>query len=543
MKDIARQVNASPRTILVVLLLLSVAGGVMVFLATQNGPGGFSDSVEYIVTARNFLNGSGLGMFMPSGRFVLTYLHPPLYSLLLSGIGVLRIDLLDAARWVNIVLFAATIFINGFIFFRYSRIRSHAVLAGALTILFPATLEAFTQAVSEPLFLFLFSLSSLLLLHSLQRHSNRSLFAAAIVGGLMPVTRYVGVAFLLSAGLCVFLFSPGFWRERFRQVLLFGLFAAIPLALWFAALSLGSSRGVGGRSFQFDWEQIVAGFHFFRDRVTEIVWDWIPYSRRKPFEFFYNYRYPVIAVSFLAVAAITGLAGSRRAGHDRGQGIPPDVQVATLFGLGVLFYFVVYMMTWLFTIPQPDLIERLLMPIYYAAVLGLLGCWGAWQSAWFASDRAVLRTVPWLAALVVGYWFFPQLTDVFAQSQKNDTLLSYGWRDSGLIRAVRDLPEDILVISNRSAAVLMWADRPAFEMMDGLQSAFLDQTTPYGSDETDTTQKVFREGAVLVVFRTFPSQMEVKYGDRGVKRLESIFDGLTVLAEYPDGVIYVYPDN
>ena len=543
MKDIARQVNASPRTILVVLLLLSVAGGVMVFLATQNGPGGFSDSVEYIVTARNFLNGSGLGMFMPSGRFVLTYLHPPLYSLLLSGIGVLRIDLLDAARWVNIVLFAATIFINGFIFFRYSRIRSHAVLAGALTILFPATLEAFTQAVSEPLFLFLFSLSSLLLLHSLQRHSNRSLFAAAIVGGLMPVTRYVGVAFLLSAGLCVFLFSPGSWRERFRQVLLFGLFAAIPLALWFAALSLGSSRGVGGRSFQFDWEQIVAGFHFFRDRVTEIVWDWIPYSRRKPFEFFYNYRYPVIAVSFLAVAAITGLAGSRRAGHDRGQGIPPDVQVATLFGLGVLFYFVVYMMTWLFTIPQPDLIERLLMPIYYGAVLGLLGCWGAWQSAWFASDRVVLRTVPWLAALVVGYWFFPQLTDVFAQSQKNDTLLSYGWRDSGLIRAVRDLPEDTLVISNRSAAVLMWADRPAFEMMDGLQSAFLDQTTPYGPDETDTTQKVFREGAVLVVFRTFPSQMEVKYGDRGVKRLESIFDGLTVLAEYPDGVIYVYPDK
>lgn len=300
---------------------------------------------------------------------------------------------------------------------------------------------------------------------------------------------------------------------------------------------------MGGRSFQFDWEQIVAGFHFFRDRVTEIVWDWIPYSRRKPFEFFYNYRYPVIAVSFLAVAAITGLAGSRRVGHDRGQGIPPDVQVATLFGLGVLFYFVVYMVTWLFTIPQPDLIERLLMPIYYAAVLGLLGCWGAWQSAWFASDRVVLRTVPWLAALVVGYWFFPQLTDVFAQSQKNDTLLSYGWRDSGLIRAVRDLPEDTLVISNRSAAVLMWADRPAFEMMDGLQSAFLDQTTPYGSDETDTTQKVFREGAVLVVFNAFPSQLEVKYGDRGVKRLESIFDGLTVLAEYPDGVIYVYPDK
>ena len=78
MKDIARQVNSYSRTILVILLLLGVAGGAVVFWATQNGPGGFSDSVEYIVTARNFLNGSGFGLFTPSGKFVVTDLHPPL---------------------------------------------------------------------------------------------------------------------------------------------------------------------------------------------------------------------------------------------------------------------------------------------------------------------------------------------------------------------------------------------------------------------------------------------------------------------------------
>ena len=543
MPDIARQVNSSPRIVLTTLLILSLAGGVVVFEATQNGPGGFSDSVEYIVTARNFLNGSGLGLFMPSGRFVLTYLHPPLYSLLLSGIGVWGIDLLGAARWSNIILFAVTIFINGLIFLRFSRIPSLAVLAGLLTLSFPVVLEVFTQAISEPLFLFLFSFSSFLLLHYLQRHSERSLFAAAVVGGLMPVTRYVGVAFLLSAGLCVLWFTPGSWKKRIGRTFLFGLFAVLPLAIWFAALSFGSGGGLGGRSFQPDWEQISTGFYHYRDRVTEILWDWIPFSRRQPFAFFYENRYLFIVVSIPAVAVLTWLAGARQAGRERDWKEFPDVQIATLFGLGVLSYVVVYMTTWLFTIPQPDLIARLLMPIYYGAVLGLLGCWGTWRGAWFATGRAVMRAVPWLVALVVGYWFFPQWVDVATQSRKNDTLLAYRWRDSELIRAVRELPEGTPVISNRSAAVLMWADRPAFEMMDGLRSDFIGQTTPYGADDADAVQRVFREGAVLVVFDSFPSQLETKYGDRGTMRLETIFDGLIVLSGYPEGGMYVFPGN
>ena len=541
MKDIARQVNSYSRTILVILLLLGVAGGAVVFWATQNGPGGFSDSVEYIVTARNFLNGSGFGLFTPSGKFVVTDLHPPLYSLLLSGMGILRVDLLNAARWSNIALFAATIFINGFIFLRFSRVSIFSVLAGLLTLSFPVVLDVFTQAISEPLFLFLLSLSSFLLLHHLREHSMRSLFAAAIVGGLIPVTRYVGVAFLLSAGLCVVLFSSGTWKQRIGRTFLFGLIAAIPLVIWFAVLSVGSSRGVGGRSFQFDWEQIVAGFHFFCNRATEIVWDWIPYSRRKPFEFFHGNRYPVIAISSLTVAAITGLAGSRRAERDREQGNSSDMQIALLFSSGVLFYLLVYMVTWLVTIPQPDLIDRLLMPVYFGASLGLLGCWGVWQSAWFASGRTVVRMFPWAAVLIVVYWFFPQWVDVIVQSRRNDTLLASRWQDSELIQAIRELPEDTSVISNRSAAVLMWADRPAFEMMDALRSDFIDQTTPYGSDNADAVQRMFREGAVLVVFDTFPSQLEVKYGTRGRIRLETIFDGLVIRADYSDGDMYVHP--
>ena len=87
----------------------------------------------------------------------------------------------------------------------------------------------------------------------------------------------------------------------------------------------------------------------------------------------------------------------------------------------------------------------------------------------------------------------------------------------------------------------MWADRPAFEMMDALRSDFIDQTTPYGSDNADAVQRMFREGAVLVVFDTFPSQLDVKYGTRGRIRLETIFNGLVIRADYSDGDMYVHP--
>ena len=542
MTNLVQKINQYS-VVFISLLSLSLLSGVIAFIATVNGPWGYSDSVEYIVTARNLIRGIGFGIFNPSGKFVITYLHPPLYPLLLSGLGVWGIDLVDAARWCNIILGVATVFLTGFVFLRFSRYPVTAILASILTVFFPTTLEMFTSSMSEVLFLFLLVFSCFLLLQYFQKSTTRSLLIAAFFCGLMPITRYVGVAIIFSAVVCVFLFSAGSWQERAKKSFLYGLSASIPVLIWFTVLYFGPSSALGGRNIQINGEQLVAGFYFYREAVTEILWNWIPFSRRSPFEILYQIRHIFLIVTFLVVSVITWIAGRHLAKKDRVQKFGLDVQIAAFFGIGVVSYIAFFTVSWLFTYPQPDLIDRLLMPIYFGVTLGLLGCWAVIRNAWLSSANLFAQTIPWLLVFIAIYWYYPQLIDVIIRSYENNTVTAYRWKDSQVIHALEDLPADQLIISSKSEAVLMWADRPAYDLMENLNPDFMKQNSPYGSDDTDAAQRVFRQGAVLVVFNDFPDQFESIYKRRGRERLATIFDGLTIIGQYPDGTIYMYPSK
>ena len=51
--------------VLVIVGLLSILGGAAAVYSTAKGPWGYSDSVAYIVSARNLLKGIGLGYYYP----------------------------------------------------------------------------------------------------------------------------------------------------------------------------------------------------------------------------------------------------------------------------------------------------------------------------------------------------------------------------------------------------------------------------------------------------------------------------------------------
>lgn len=536
--------DKTPKHVVVfaLLLLLSLLSGVIVFLATLNGPLGYSDSVAYIVSARNLIKGFGLGMFTPSGRFVITYLHPPLYPLVLSGIGMWGVDLVDTARWFNIVLSVLTVFTTGYIFIRHSRYPETAILAGVLTVFFPTILLMFMSAMSELLFLFLLSLSCLLLINYLQKQTPTHFVVAALVCGLLPITRYVGIAIIIPAVTCIFSFSAGFWQERSKRAIVFGSVASIPLIIWLAVLSVGSNRVLGGRSIQFDGEYLMAGFQAYRETAVEILWAWIPFSQRSVFQFLHPARGIILLLVFLVIAAVTWIAGRRLTGKDRAIKSSPNVQLSLFFGVAVISYFVVFMATWLFTLPQTPINDRLLMPVYFTGVLGLLSCWGVLQKA-FPPTNLSLRLTPWLLAILMIYWYYPQVVGVIEESHKNDTVMAYRWRDSDVLHALKELPAGQIIISNKSETVVMWADRPAYDLMENLQPGFMKQNSSYGSDDTDAAQEAFRQGAVLVVSNDFKNQFESTYGHRGKERLATIFDGLIIAGQYSDGTIYMYPSK
>ncbi len=98
-----------PALPVVLIILLALMGSIMIYYSTVWGPWVYSDSTEYIVSARNLLQGHGLGLFGASGAFHPLSLHPPFYSLVLSLFGAFGADLVTTARWINVVLFGLTI--------------------------------------------------------------------------------------------------------------------------------------------------------------------------------------------------------------------------------------------------------------------------------------------------------------------------------------------------------------------------------------------------------------------------------------------------
>jgi hypothetical protein len=530
------------RISLIIIGLLSILGGAAVTYSTANGPWGYSDPVAYIVAARNLLKGIGLGYYYPSGRFYVLTHYPPFYPLVLAGIGIFRVDLVDAARWLSIILFAATLFSAGLIFIRYSSSPSSAILACILIGIFPTTLTMFSSSMSEPLFVFLFLLCGFSLMGYLRSDNYRWLFFSAVVTGLLPLTRYIGVAIFFAAVVSVLLFIPGAWKERLKKAALFGAISIIPIMLWIIWVYFSVDRTLAGRGMQFDWGMLSGTFRDFRGIFLETIWKWIPFVTSN-LGLTSRLRFILIMLTIIIVSSVAWLADRRVRKSMPQAGINSDFHIFGVFGLSSLAYVVVLALTYVFTKPAPDIDDRILLPLYPGIVMSLLGAFTCWQNAWFRNGRPWLKIIPWLIAAVCVYWYYPTSSWEVNHYQQGQGITIYSWRDSETMKAMRDLPVDVPIVSNNAAAILLWADRPAYELMEDMPKEFINQSTPYGSDMSDRSQEAFREhGAALVIFRSqFQGQLGGTFGEKGLARLKTIFTGLVVGGQYADGTIYFYP--
>ena len=176
------KVKARTRLYLGIIILLSLVGGGIAAFTSAHGPWGYSDPVEYISTAHSILHGQGIGYYEGNGRFTLTTIHPPFYSVAIGLVGLTGMDLVEAARWLNVAAFAASIFIAGWIFWRFSRIPALGMLASAILCSFPHAIVMFSSSYSEPLFVLLILAGGLIatlaavLPHSVWVHSVSDFF-------------------------------------------------------------------------------------------------------------------------------------------------------------------------------------------------------------------------------------------------------------------------------------------------------------------------------------------------------------------------------
>ena len=555
--------------VLALILLLSLLGGLIDIYATANGPWGYNDPVEYIATAHSLNAGQGLGYVQGHGRFSPIRIHPPFYSFVLAAIGLFKANLIVASRWLNVLAFVACIFIAGWTFYRYSRAPALGILTSALMLAFPQMLWMFSSAYSEPLFILLILSGGLSLVAWLQRERLSLLILSAVLIGLIPLTRYAGVAMLAAGTLSVLLLSSGRAWARFKKALLFGLLASLPVLVWLVWTWFSSAHTLGGRSLTLAGQALGAQFQTFRGLFIDTVGRWVPFQNNK-FGLAYRWRFLLAGLGLTGILALSAWAILRLRKNLRSEDGRFDLPIFSYFGLSAFFFVAVLLLTYLFSRPTIDIDNRMLLPFFVCSAMTLYGAFALWETAWSReSTLALLKTalskgwqsavwqrlrsngwkiafqvLAWSVAAACLAWYVPQARAMAAFYHKGDGLTAYHWGNSEIIRTVNALPADQPVISNDWQLLLLWTGRPIYGIWVSLPKTPPLQTSPYGTLQSDPAQVVFcTRGAALVVFNDFPSQFPAKLGKLSADQKQALLKGLLVYGTYPQGVIYLCPEN
>ena len=207
---------------------LGVVAAALALVRQMNfGPGLTPDSAAYLSVASALLSGDGFAPFF--GEYTI---YAPLFPLALSVAALFVDDVIHVAAVVNAAAFGGTVVLAASWLHRRQAplwLSFCAGLAGALSLPL-ANLAA--HVWSEALFVLLVMWSLALLDRHLLVGGWRWLVASAICAGMCFVTRYMGIAVLVSAAVVLLATGQEPFKTKAWRVVAYLAVAAAPMGLW-----------------------------------------------------------------------------------------------------------------------------------------------------------------------------------------------------------------------------------------------------------------------------------------------------------------------
>ena len=389
--------------ILAILLFLTGVGMLALLFATTRGPGVTPDAVTYLDLARNILAGRGFVARFGSAATETPVIHfPPLFSTLLALLGLLGIDPLQGARWLNLLLFGANILLVGFVLRRYTNNSLYSSALGSFFMLSSsAMIENHSAAWSEPLFLFFGTGGLFSIAMYLETDRKRLLVCGSFAIALAFLSRYVGGALVATAIVGIFLLGkPGYYR-KFADAILLGMISVSPIALW-TLRNLSLTGNATGRALHA--QPVVRGGYIWTLVKTMSSW-LVPGSERIVF----------LPAQYLLTSAI------------------------------------------LFLTPPPWFDNRLLSPVY---VSGLILVLSLTHALFKASARSSVRVVLSIIGIVMAGIYATTGTVAYIYLHEYGRgLTGKEWQFESIAAQLRALDPDTLIYSNYPPAVYFYTGR------------------------------------------------------------------------------------
>ncbi len=439
------------------LAVLGLSGGWLLAYSTPQGLGLNDDSIAYIAGARSILNGQGYREAWLVSNGPVTH-FPPGYPVVLALLGLLSgIDPLYGARILNGLLFAANIFLTGWLGWRMTGSPWTGLLAAIPVFLSSALLSVHTRAMSEPLYIFLTLLAFLTLdayFEQFQAGSARASLLLVALGCLLGwayLARYAALSLLAAVAAALFVLHTR-WRTRWQSV---GLTLACALP-WILAWSIRNR--LVGESFT----NRVLGWH----PITGENWQlgiqtmaefFIPFNlwRHRLLELPGLFETCLLALGLGLLAWVWRIGWPRFWRPSQAASLPA---LPFLNGLYIIVYLVALMTTMTLFDPATRFQVRILSPTYLSLILlaVYLGVW-LWRKKRVAWRITVL-------ALAAGFLFmfgYSQMRFVEGLRIGGGIFAGEKWFTSPVFNLLEQLPPDTLILTNEPGAVYLYTGRVA----------------------------------------------------------------------------------
>lgn len=465
---------------LALLALVSLGAGWYIADCTKYAPWGFSDSAAYLSAARNFAAGRGLGLFNPNGGFAPLMIFAPFYSVFLSLFALFKIDLITAARVMDIVFFAALIAASGWLLYLITRSFWVSLCFAVMITTTPALGVSFTSIMSDPLAMVLGIPGFLLLIYALKVDSTKWLILSAFLAALALLTRYAFVAFPAAGVLCIALLSNKPLRGRVRDLLKYGIVSFMPMLVW-VGQQLLSKYSVGSRTYSMDFS-FTAKVSQFASQAVVVLKYWLPYRTNMIPGVSADLFRPILLL-FLAAVIVIGLFLSLKKPKtsERGSGETLALALSVVIAAYMAVLLVIYSVS-TEIISIDDRMLAPLIPVYYSL---LLTC--ALLISRIVHPRITMPLIGILiAAFFVVFNFQPFMAYPIVVGNYPNGYTYPIWKENPILTGEVALPQDRPLITNAPDILLFYTNRSAYTLSV--------------SDQSSLDNLIHTQCAVLVLF-------------------------------------------
>lgn len=551
-----------PRVPFFLLLLIVFFAGGALWYATPAGIGLTNDSVAYIGGARSILAGTGYAdIWLDSTLEPITH-YPPLFSLILSGFGLLGLDPLRGARLLNVLLFALNTGLMGLVGWRLfptpspstsPSLRSGgAILLALLFALNAPLLRIHAYALSEPLYLF-FSLSAFILFHIAVRRAtptgaswslttNHYLLITGLSVSLACLTRYSGFALAATFAAAIVLLILG-WREKLVKTAWFLGGLVPPLAAWFVRNRLVAENATN-RVFAYhpvEWENIEFGFF----NISQFVMPIEPWRR----DLLKSGLLPwfLLGLGLVLLAWLLLTAWKSLFNHPITQS--PNHPIVFTTALYAFAYLGAILFSMSFFDASTKFQHRILSPLYICWLVLLVSALSAFTTkitkntkfsrfslVYFVSFVVKVFALI-LALLIIGFSTFDfQQTILELRSADGLGYGSWKWRDANVMTKLKGLPEETIIYTNSPPAVYFVTGRASRVIPTNINPVSGQERDNYAQQMEEMRADLLTGRAVLALFNT--DGMENSLGPENFQQFTA---GLEVLEKSQGNALYGKP--